>query len=70
MTSGMNWTAWNSVRAKALHRSPSPTPSTALTMAMPITRSGLPAVSKPRNQNATTHARLAWAAAASEKAVP
>jgi hypothetical protein len=34
------------------------------------TRIGLPAVSNPRNQNETMQARVAWAAAAIENAVP
>ena len=39
-------------------------------MAMTNTQTGLPAVSKSSSQNATTHARVAWAAAATENAVP
>ncbi len=66
----MNCTAWNSVRAKALHNRPSPTPSTALMIAMRNTSPGLPAVSSPRNQNETMQARVACAAAAIENAVP
>src|SRR5262245_43896426 len=39
-TTGMNWTAWNSVRANALLNRPRATPSTALAMAMRMTRPG------------------------------
>ncbi|CFE45765.1 Uncharacterised protein [Mycobacterium tuberculosis] len=58
------------MRAKALHNRPSPTPKTALTIAIANTHTGLPAVSKPRNQNATMQASVACAAAAIENAVP
>ncbi len=34
---GMNWTAWNSVRARALRNNPSAMPSKALTIAGEIT---------------------------------
>ena len=47
-----------------------PTASTALTIAMTNTHTGLPAVSKPSSQNDTMHATIACAAAAIEKAVP
>lgn len=70
MTTGMNCTAWNSVRANALHSSPSPTPRIALTMAMANTSAGLPAVSRPNSQNETMQAKVACAAAAIENAVP
>ncbi len=58
------------MRANALQSRPRPTPSTALTIAITNTHTGLPAVSKPSNQNDTMHAKMAWAAAAIENAVP
>ena len=70
ITTGMNCTAWNSVRAKALASKPNPTPSTALMTAIRITHAGLPWVLNPSSRKATAQASAAWAAAASENAVP
>ncbi len=71
MTStGMNCTAWNSVRANALHNSPRETPSTATSTAVTSTHATDPALVTPSSQNATAHASPAWSAAATENALP
>ncbi len=67
---GMNCTAWNSVRANALHNRPRATPRTAFSTAMRITQNALPCVVRLRNPERTPHASAACAAAAIEKAVP
>ena len=69
-TTGMNCTAWNSVRAKALQNRPSATPSTALTTAIRTTSPALPAVSRPSSQYAAPAATAACTAAASPNAMP
>ena len=47
-TTGMNCTAWNSVRANALQNRPSATPSTALAIAIRMTSPTLPLVFRSR----------------------
>ncbi len=69
-TTGMNCTAWNSVRAKALQSRPSATASTAFSAAIMMTRALLPAVCRPKTQYATAEAMPACTAPASPKAMP
>jgi hypothetical protein len=46
----MNWTDWNSLRAKALAASPSATPTTESRAATTSTQAGDPTVSSPRTR--------------------
>ncbi|GAB3335898.1 hypothetical protein GCM10027452_09310 [Micromonospora halotolerans] len=69
-TTGMNCTAWNSVRAKALQNRPSATASTALIAAIMITSPMLPAVVRPNTQYATAEATVAWTTPARPNAMP
>ncbi len=68
MNAGMNWTAWNSLPAKALRSSPSATPRTALAIASATTAQTGPSVSSPRSPNATAAVMLACTAATTAKA--
>jgi hypothetical protein len=58
-TAGMNCTAWNSVCANALTRSPSVLPSTAFATARTTTSHSGPAVSRPRSPNASKETSVA-----------
>ncbi len=69
-TAGMNCTAWNSLVAKALRKSPSPTPSRALQTASVTTRAGEPAVSTPSKPNATSEVTAGLHAATDANASP
>ena len=67
---GMNWTAWNSLVANALRKSPSATPSRAFPTASATTRAGEPIVSTPSRRKATNEVMQAWPAATKENASP
>ena len=69
MTTGMNWTAWNSVRAKAETSSPRDTPTKAFTRAVSTTHPQEAEMSTSRPQAATEHRMRDWMMAVSAKAV-
>ena len=55
----MNWIAWNSVRAKALTKSPSDMPSIAFATASSTTAQDGPCVWSPRKPKATIETSVA-----------
>ena len=68
MNAGMNWTAWNSVFAKALTSSPSDIPSRAFKDCQPDDDQDAVGAFRPRRPNPTRQMTSAWAAASSPKA--
>lgn len=66
----MNWTAWNSVRAKADTNNPSAIPSTAFAIASRITPHFAPATCRSSAPKAIAETSTACAAAASANAAP
>jgi len=67
---GMNWTAWNSVSAKALTNRPSVLPSTAFATANTTTSQFGPATSRPSGPSASSETTVACTTATRAKAVP
>ena len=69
MTTGMNWTAWNSVRAKAETSSPRDTPTKASISAVSTTQPQEAEMSTSSPHAATAHRMRDWMTAVSAKAV-
>lgn len=70
MNAGMNWTAWNSVRANALTNSPSAMPSSALPMASSATSQAPCGASSPSALKPTVQTTAAWIVASAPNASP
>ena len=70
MKAGMNWTAWNSVRAKALARSPSAMPRVAFPIASRPTSQAPWGESRPSARKPTEQTTIACRPASRPKAIP
>ena len=64
----MNWTAWNSVCAKAETKSPSAVPRTASATATSVSSQTGPSTSSPRNPTLIDTASTDWTVATSPNA--
>ena len=60
MKTGMNWTAWNSLRAKALATRPSAMPTKAPAPVTSTTQGALASVLTPRKKSPTNHMTRDW----------
>ena len=70
MSAGMNWTAWNSVRANALTASPSAIPRSAFPIASSADEPGAVSGVRPSARNPTVQTTIAWIAASRPNAMP